>query len=143
MVCLNIPQDPSRVLCGRHYSQSYVESYDTCEMMLSSFLMGRTQKVSVNGSLSSSKPVLSGIPQGSVLGPLLFVIYINDLPDKLCSSSLMFADDTKVFREICSENDLECLQRDLACLEKWSDTWLLKFHPEKCKILTVGKLENI
>ena len=95
---------------------------------ISSFLMGRTQKVSVNGSLSSSKPVLSGIPQGSVLGPLLFVIYINDLPDKLCSSSLMFADDTKVFREICSENDLECLQRDLACLEKWSDTWLLKFH---------------
>ena len=51
----------------------------------------------------------------------------------------MFADDTKVFREICSES----LQRDLACLEKWSDTWLLKFYPEKCKILTVGKLENI
>ena len=110
---------------------------------ISSFLMGRIQKVSVNGSLSSSKPVLSGIPQGSVLGHLLFVIYINDLPDKLCSSSLMFADDTKVFREICSENDLECHQRDLACLEKWSDTWMLKFHPEKCKILTVGKLENI
>ena len=108
-----------------------------------SFLMGRTQKVSVNGSLSSSKPVLSEIPQGIVLGPLLFVIYINDLPEKLCSSSLMFADDTKVFKEICSKNDSECLQRDLACLEKWSDTWLLKFHPEKCKILTVGKLENI
>ena len=110
---------------------------------ISSFLMGRTQKVSVNGSPSSSKPALSGIPQESVLGPLLFVIYINDLPDKLCSSSLMFADDTKVFREICSENDFECLQRDLACLEKWSNTWLLKFHPEKCKILTVGKMENI
>ena len=47
------------------------------------------------------------------------------------------------FREICSENDLEYLQRDLACLEKWSDTWLLKFHLENCKILTVGKLKNI
>ena len=80
--------------------------------------MGRTQKVSVNGSLSSTKPVLSGIPQGSVLGPLLFVIYINDLPDKLCSSSVMFADDTKAFSEICSETDLECLQRDMACLKK-------------------------
>ena len=74
--------------------------------LISSFLMGRIQKESVNGSLSSSKPVLSGIPQGSVLGPLLFVIYINNLPDKLCSSSLLFADDTKVFREICSESDL-------------------------------------
>ena len=81
--------------------------------------MGRTQTVAVNGSLSASKPVPSGIPQGRVLGPILFVIYINDLPEKLCSSNLMFADDTKVFREICSENDIECLQRDLACLEKW------------------------
>ena len=61
----------------------------------------------------------------------------------MCSSSLIFADDTKVFREICSEHDLECLQRDLACLEKWSDTWLLKLGPEKCKILTVGQLQNI
>ena len=104
--------------------------------------MGRTQKVCVN-DLSSSKPVLSEIPQGSVLGPLLYVICINDLPDKLCSSSLMFADDTNVFREICSETDLECLQRDLACLEDWSDTLLLKIHPVKCTILIVGKLENI
>ena len=71
-----------------------------------SFLMGRTQKVSVNGSLSSSKPVMSGIPQGSVLGSLLFVMYIIDLLDKLCSSSLMFPDDTNVFGEICGENDL-------------------------------------
>ena len=113
--------------------------YGSLRSWISSILMGRTHKMSVNGSLSSSKPVLSGIPQG----PLLFVIYINDVPDKLCSSSLMLADDTKVFREICSETDLECIQRDLACLEKWSDTWLLKIHPEKCKILTVGKLENI
>ena len=110
---------------------------------ISSFLMSRTQKVSVNDSLSSSKPVMGGNPQRSVLVSLLFVIYTNELPDKVCSSSLMFADDTKVFREICSENDLKCLKRDLTSLEKWSATWLLKFHPEKCKILTVGKLENI
>ena len=93
---------PHRRLVGK------LEAYSIYGSLLSwipSFLIGSTQKVSVNGSLSSSKPVLSGIPHGSVLGPLLFVIYINNLPDKLCSSSLMFADDPNVFREICSEND--------------------------------------
>ena len=87
---------PHRRIIGK------LEAYgiDGCLLScISSFLMGRTQKASVNGSLSSSKPVLSGIPHGIVLGPLLFVIYINDLPDKLCSSSLMFAEDTKVFRD--------------------------------------------
>ena len=88
---------PHRCLLGK------LEAYGIDGSLLSwisLFLMGRTQKVSVNGSLSSRKPVLSGIPPGSVLGHLLFVMYINDLPDKLCSSSLMFADDTKVFREM-------------------------------------------
>ena len=127
---------PHRRLVGK------LKAYGISSVVLASFLMGRTQKLSVNGSLSSRKPVLSGIPQGSAFGPLLFVIYIND-PEKLCSLSLMLADDTKVFREICSENDLECLQRDLAFLGRCSDIWLLQFYPEMCKIVTVGKLENI
>ena len=96
---------PHRHLIGK------LEAYDidgSLRSWTSLFLMGHTQKVAVNGRLSSSKSVLSGIPQGSVLGPLLFVIYINDLPDKLCSSTLMFADDTQVFKEICSENDSKC-----------------------------------
>ena len=67
---------------------------------ISSFLMGGTHNVSVDDSLSSSKPVLSGIPHGIVLCPLLFVIYINDLTDKLCSSSLMFANDTKIYWDL-------------------------------------------
>ena len=91
---------------------------------ISYFLMARILRVSVNISLSSSKPVLSGILQGSVIGPLLFVIYINDLHALLFSSFLVFADDTKdklykFVREVCSENELECLQRDLICMEKW------------------------
>ena len=69
-------------------------------MWIKSFLTGRTQVIEVNGSVSESAPVLSGIPQGSVLCPLLFVIYINDLPEAINSDSFLFADDTKVFHEI-------------------------------------------
>ena len=107
------------------------------------FLSGRSQIVKVNGVESTSAPVLSGIPQGSVLGPLLFVIYINDLPDTLSSNTLLFADDTKVFRRITSKEDALALQADLAALQRWSEKWLLRFHPDKCHVLTLGKLEDI
>ena len=71
----------------------------------------------------------SGIPQGSVLGPILFVIYINDLPDNIQSNCYMFADDTKVFKDVYTIKDMEILQHDMQELEKWSNNWLLKFHP--------------
>ena len=87
--------------------------------------------------------MLSGIPQGSVLGPLLFLTYINDLPDTLSSNTLLFADDTKVFRRITSKEDAQALQDDLDALQQWSDKWLLRFHPDKCHVLTLGRLENI
>ena len=124
-----------------------MESYGINNLVLNwckSFLMGRKQAVSVNGSLSQPAPVASGIPQGSVLGPLLFVIYINDLPDSVRNSFLlMFADDTKLFKHITGEADVLDLQADVTELEKWSDTWLLRFHPDKCKVLTLGQFENI
>ena len=110
---------------------------------ISSFLGNRTQYVVVNGTKSSEQKVISGVPQGSVLGPLLFVLYINDLPDQLECMSLMFADDTKIFRTIKSTDDIAALQRDLIKLEEWSHTWLLKFHPDKCKVLTLDFLEKI
>ena len=106
------------------------------------FLVGRVQRVSVNGSLSEEEPVISGIPQGSVLGPLLFVIFINDLPQNLTSQSLMFADDTKVFSRVSNRDEAQALQRDLNELEQWSNTWLLKFHPDKCKVLSIGRFED-
>ena len=105
--------------------------------------MGRTQRISVNGHLSSEGAVVSGIPQGSVLGPLLFVIYINDLPNCLNSQSLLFADDTKVYSQIKTPTDAYQLQTDLEKLEKWSQEWLLAFHPDKCKVLTLGRHEDI
>jgi hypothetical protein len=101
------------------------------------FLSNRRHKVVVNGASSEWAEVTSGIPQGSVLGPLLFVIYINDLPDALSSRAYLFADDTKIFRKIDVPEDEELLQRDLNQLTRWSDTWLLKFHPQKCKVLEI------
>ena len=79
------------------------------------------------------------IPQGSVLGPILFVLYINDLPSNILSDVYMFADDTKIFNIIKSPEDQEILQNDLDTLSMWSDKWLLKFHPEKCKVMHLGK----
>ena len=106
------------------------------------FLTGRTQRAAVNGSFSTWMDVLSGIPQGSVLGPLLFVIYINDLPDRLISPTFMFADDTKIFREVTCQGDQEILQDDLNALQSWSNEWLLRFHPDKCKVMTVTRKKN-
>ena len=98
------------------------------------FLENRTQTVKVGNSDSKLANVTSGIPQGSVLGPILFVIYINDLPEVVDKDSFayLFADDTKVFRKIESDADRLQLQVDINNLIKWSDTWLLKFHPDKC-----------
>ena len=103
------------------------------------YLHERVQQVSVNGELSSKVNVRSGVPQGSVLGPLLFLLYINDLPYNITSETFLFADDTKVFRKISSDNDQELLQQDLNRLCGWSKTWLLEFNASKCKTLTIGK----
>ena len=99
--------------------------------------------VKVEGAESTTASVLSGIPQGSVLGPILFVLYINDLLDNIKSEGLLFADDKKIFAHIKSREDALILQNDINLLEKWSRMWLLNFHPNKCHVLTLGKFENI
>ena len=97
--------------------------------------------VSVNGQSSDWKPVTSGIPQGSVLGPVLFVLYINDLPDAMeyNSEPYLYADDTKIFREITNPSDCDLLQRDMHLMHDWSEKWMLKFHPDKCKTMRIGR----
>ena len=109
---------------------------------IKSFLSKRIQQVVVQGEKSSWKEVTSGIPQGSILGPLLFVVFINDLPEYVTSEAYLFADDTKIFREIHNEGDRVQLQKDLDKLDKWSKDWLLKFHPKKCKYMKIGKDNN-
>ena len=105
---------------------------------IKSFLSGRTQCVNVEGTLSSWRDVLSGIPQGSVIGPILFVIFINDMPlhvkYNICK---LFADDCKLFGEVTNE-ETNRMQLDLNELEKWSRVWQQPFNTKKCKTMHVG-----
>ena len=110
---------------------------------ISSFLCERKQLVKVNNAKSNFKDIISGIPQGSVLGPLLFVIYINDLPDDVLSEIAVFADDTKIFREVNTVYVSEAIQADSDILEVRSKKWLLRFYPDKCRVLTLGKFADI
>jgi len=105
---------------------------------IKSFLEQRRMKVKLGGSSSFWADVLSGVPQGSVLGPILFLIFVNDLPDWVVNDILMFADDTKIWAKISSLEDSKSLQDDLDKLVEWSKEWLLKFSPEKCKVMHVG-----
>ena len=102
------------------------------------FLSNRKQRVVVNGSFSSWKPVRSGVPQGSVLGPILFLLYINDLPDNLQSNIKLFADDTKLYRKIENANDANALQTDLNSLLEWTKIWHIDFNEDKCKSMTLN-----
>ena len=99
--------------------------------------------VTVNGKRSGERRVLSGVPQGSVLGPLLFVLYINDLLGVVHSILYLFADNTKLLKRIKNEQDSLELQGDVEALDRWTTRQILRFHPGKCHVLTLGKFDNI
>ncbi len=91
----------------------------------------------MDGEESEVAPVTSGVPQGTVLGPALFLVYINDLPDDLISTPRLFADDCLLYRIIDSHKDTTALQRDLTSLEAWERKWDMEFAEDKCKMLTI------
>ena len=99
------------------------------------WLKGRTQRVVLNGSFSNWSDVTSGVPQGSVLGPLLFLIYVNDMDCGLEANISKFADDTKIFHKVSDISDHQMIQTDLHKLIEWSNTWQIKFNADKCKVL--------
>ena len=103
------------------------------------FLADRQQSVVVHGCKSSKIQVRSGVPQGSVLGPCLFLAYINDLPSRVKSNTRLFADDTAVDRKIKSPNDAKSLQADLDALAKWEEEWDMSFHPDKCTVMHISR----
>ena len=96
----------------------------------------------INGKLSFWPLVLSGIPQGSVPGPILFVIFRNDLPDLIRSTVTIFADDTKIFIALHDPEDYSYLQDDLDPLIEWSQLWKLHFNDSKCKVLHMENMSN-
>ena len=102
------------------------------------WLNERKQRVILNGTKSSWRDVISGVPQGSVLGPLLFILYLNDLENCISSKVYKFADDTKIARPIVNTNDNAKLQRDLDRMISWADKWQMEFNCSKCKVLHVG-----
>lgn len=103
------------------------------------FLTDRTMQVSVEGQWSTIKHVLSGVPQGSILGPLLFVLYINDLPDILMNKVKLFADDLKLISNVSNQGNAA---KDIEMLEVWENKWLLQFNPAKCKVIHVDLNSN-
>lgn len=106
---------------------------------IKSFLNNRHQRVIVDGILSDSLSVLSGVPQGSVLGPSLFLVYINDLCDSISSSIKLFADDTLMFSVLENSSSILSFQNDLYKLEAWSHKWKMEFNPTKCNVIIFGK----
>ena len=97
------------------------------------------QRVVLNGHNSDWARGLSGVPQGSVLDPLLFIMYINDLDDVVKSGISKFADNTKIFQTISPESSRNTLQDDLHFLQEWSNKWQMKFNEEKCSVVHFGK----
>ena len=108
---------------------------------IKAWLTDRKQRVVLNGEASDWARVLSGVPQGSVLGPLLFLIFINDLDEEAALVEILkkFADDTKVAQPIRSEQDRTRLQAVLDNLVSWADTWGMSFNVKKCKVMHVGR----
>ena len=102
--------------------------------LLENYLSGKFQRVILNGQHSSWKPILAGVPQGSILGPLLFLIYINDLPNELKSNVKLFADDTSLFTIVKDINEsASILNNDLLLISKWAFNWKMLFNPDPTK----------
>ena len=106
---------------------------------ITAWLSGRTRKLVINGVCSDHAPMLSGVPQGSVLGPILFLVFISDLPDIINFTVRLFADDSVLYRNIRRSEDQQILQDDLNKLAQWEEAWIIRFNVAKCHSMRVMK----
>ena len=113
------------------------------QTFLTNYLSNRKQSVVLNDSISSSLPLTAGVPQGSVLGPLLFLIYVNDKSEHLLSLTRLFADDSSLFVSATNINDIEgILNHDLAMITNWAKMWLVKFNPSKTEAILFSYISS-
>ena len=103
------------------------------------FLTDRQMRVSVNGAYSDCAKVTSGVPQGSVLRPILFLLYVNNIPASVSCKIKLFADDTKIWNTSKMQFDSQSLQSDLDLLSKWSDECLLRFNIDNCHVMHIDR----
>ncbi len=104
------------------------------------YLSDSSHFVQFDSSCSEALPVLSGVPQGSILGPLLFIMYINDMPNAITSSSIyIFADDTKLIKRQCKQEDLNSLQANLNNIQSWCNEWSQTLNASKCVDIHFGR----
>lgn len=113
--------------------------------MSRNFLSGRFQQVVVNNSSSNRTPLTSGVPQGTVLGLTLFLVYINDISQGISPTVRLFADDCVLYRPIVTDQDQLTLQRDLEKLTEWAGIWSMEFNVKKCSVIHfhTTKVNNI
>ncbi|CAM4619647.1 unnamed protein product [Caretta caretta] len=104
---------------------------------IENWLKDREQRIGINGKFSEWRGVISGVPQGSVLGPILF---INDMEKGVNSEVAKFADDTKLIKIVKTKAGCEELQKDLTKLSDWATKWQMKFNVDKYKIMHIGKI---
>jgi len=112
------------------------------KIRVESWLSCIRQRVCVNGDRSAWRNVTSGVPQESVLGSVLFLIYINDLESNIVSTVFKFADDTKLLGKVNNTDDRDLLQLDLKQMMDWSNLWQLPFNASKCSVMHLGRNNN-
>jgi hypothetical protein len=120
------------------YKAQYYGIDGSTLLWIRDFLSSRNQRVLIEGQSLQTSPVCSGVPQGSVIGPLMFLLFINDLPDYVKSCNVrLFADDSVLYRRIHRASDMQSLQDEMDNLLQWEQDWQMEFHPSKCQLLRI------